>query len=473
MNAKPLYVDLDGTLIRTDLLYEAVMCLAKQAPWLCLLLPFWLLRGKAYMKQRIAERVMPVIELLPYNQVLLDYLKQERDKGRRIYLATASHKRYAEAVAEHLGLFDGVLSTEGTRNLSGRRKLAAILKREGEQGFVYAGNGRIDTAVWRHAAAAVVVDAPASVAREAARLTTIEKQIRTPGRPWPLAMIKAMRLHQWVKNVLIFVPALAAHRFSDGALLEQALLAFLAFSLCASSVYLLNDMLDLPADRRHPRKCKRPFASGDLHLKYGLAGVPLLLAGALALALLLPSKFLLVLAVYYALTLAYSFRLKSEPIVDIIMLALLYTIRIVAGSAATAIELSFWLLAFAVFIFLSLALVKRYSELHTMIQQKKTKASGRGYATDDIGVLLALGSASGLLSILVLALYLNSDTVAKLYAHPHVIWLINILLLYWISRIWLLTHRGQMHDDPVVFAVKDRTSAAIAVLIGVCIWLAI
>ncbi|RMH60753.1 MAG: UbiA family prenyltransferase [Zetaproteobacteria bacterium] len=468
-----MYVDLDGTLIRTDLLYEAVMCLAKQAPWLCLLLPFWLLRGKAYMKQRIAERVMPAIELLPYNEALLDYLKQAKASGRRIYLATASHKRYAEAVAEHLGLFDGVLATDGKNNLSGKRKLAAIIEREGERGFVYAGNGRVDLAIWRHAAGAIVVDAPAAVNREAARLTTIEQRFSFADRPLPLAIIKAIRVHQWVKNVLIFVPILAAHRFSEAALFQQALLAFFSFSLCASSVYLLNDMLDLASDRRHPRKCKRPFASGDLHLKYGMAGVPLLLGASLALALILPGEFLLVLVTYYALTLAYSFHLKSEPVIDIIMLALLYTIRIIAGSAASGIELSFWLLAFSVFIFLSLALVKRYSELHTMILQQKRKASGRGYATDDIGVLLALGSASGLLSILVLALYLNSETVATLYSHPYFIWLINLLLLYWISRIWLLTHRGQMHDDPVVFAVKDKTSAAIAILMGICIWLAI
>jgi 4-hydroxybenzoate polyprenyltransferase len=283
---------------------------------------------------------------------------------------------------------------------------------------------------------------------------------------------KALRVHQWAKNGLIFVPVAASHKLGDAAVLGHSLLAFLAFSLCASSVYLLNDMLDLEADRQHHSKCHRPFAAGQLGLLFGLIAAPLLLAVALAIAYVLPLKFLAVLGAYYVATLAYSFGLKRVVMIDVLALAGLYTVRIVAGAAATAIPLSFWLLMFAVFIFLSLAIVKRYAELHAMRQQGKLKAKGRGYQVEDIALLQSLGTAAGYLSILVLALYVNSPDISHLYRHPKLAWGLVPIMLYWISRIWMQTHRGQMHDDPLVFALKDKVSLVTGLAAAVVLWAA-
>jgi len=283
---------------------------------------------------------------------------------------------------------------------------------------------------------------------------------------------KALRVHQWAKNALIFVPMMAAHQVMNIGGWGTSMLAFLAFSLCASSVYLLNDMLDLEADRQHKTKCKRPFAAGSLSLHFGLLAAPALLLGAVLICLALPAKFGAVLAGYYALTLAYSLDLKRRVMVDVLTLAGLYTVRIVAGAAASSIPLSFWLLLFSIFIFLSLALVKRYAELDGMRKQGKLKAKGRGYLVEDIALLQSLGAASGYLSVLVLALYLNSPEVAKLYKEPKLLWLLMPLFLYWISRIWMQTHRGQMHDDPLVFAFKDRISILTGVLVAAIMALA-
>jgi 4-hydroxybenzoate polyprenyltransferase len=282
-----------------------------------------------------------------------------------------------------------------------------------------------------------------------------------------------LRIHQWAKNGLIFVPLAASHRLQEAHVLGDGILAFLAFSLCASSVYLLNDMLDLAADREHHSKCNRPFASGQLSLLFGLIAAPLLIVAALLICTLLPAKFLAVLAAYYVATLAYSFGLKRVVMIDVLALAGLYTVRIVAGAAATDIPLSFWLLMFAIFIFLSLAIVKRYAELYVMRQQGKLKAKGRGYQVEDIALLQSLGTASGYLSILVLALYVNSPDISHLYHYPKLVWALVPVMLYWISRIWMQTHRGQMHDDPLVYALKDKVSLLTGVVAALVLWLAV
>ncbi len=467
----PVCVDLDGTLIHSDLLLESFMLLIKLNPLYLLLVPLWLLGGKARLKAEIASRVQLNGSALPYTKPLLTWLQSQKAAGRPLWLCTASDHRLAQAVADHVGLFDGVLASDGKTNLAGHNKAAELVKRFGEKGFDYVGNHSVDLGVWAHARQAIVVNGSAGLKAAAAKVATVAHVIEP--LPGGIKVItKALRVHQWAKNGLIMVPLLAAHQITQSGPLVDALLAFVAFSLCASSVYLLNDMLDLEADRQHHSKCNRPFAAGRLSLLFGLGATPVLLLAALALCALLPAKFFFVLVVYYIATLAYSFGLKKVVMVDVLALAGLYTIRIVAGAAATAIPLSFWLLMFAVFIFLSLAIVKRYAELFAMRQQGKLKASGRGYQVEDISLLQSLGTASGYLSILVLALYLNTPDIAKMYSHPKVVWGLVPIMLYWISRIWMETHRGNMHDDPLVYALKDRTSLVTGVAAAVLLFFA-
>ncbi|WP_246535088.1 UbiA family prenyltransferase [Methylomonas paludis] len=465
----PLCVDLDGTLIHSDLLLETLVLLLKRNPLYVFLVPVWLLKGKAAMKAQIAARVSLNPAALPYNKALLGWLHSQRQAGRQLWLCTASNQRLADAVAAHLQIFNGVLASTDQLNLSGRKKAAKLVQQFGTKAFDYCGNAHIDLAIWAESRAAITVNAGAKLQQQAEKIAEIAGIFpKSNGLLRPI--LKAMRLHQWAKNVLIFVPLAAAHKLSDFISVQQTLMAFLAFGFCASSVYLLNDMLDLEVDREHPRKCRRPFASGSLSLAYGLVLIPLLLLATLLLALNLPGKFCLVLAGYYLLTIAYSFGLKRIVLIDTITLAGLYTVRIIAGATAIAVPLSFWLLLFSVFLFFSLALVKRYAELDAMQRQGKLKAAGRGYRIQDLPMLHSMGSSSGYLCVLVLALYINSPDIQALYHHPQVIWCLCVLLLYWISRIWLKTHRGEMHDDPVIFALKDKASllvGALAALVAV------
>ncbi len=459
MNASiPLCIDLDGTLLNSDLLLEAAFAQLKQAPLAVLHWPRWLAGGKATLKAEIAARVDLDIDTLPYNTVLLDFLREQKQQGRRLVLVTASHRKFAEQVAAHLHLFDEVLATDATRNLAGTHKAEALVELYGERGFDYAGNASVDLAVWRHARRALVVNASAALAEQARTLCEVEQIFSPAEKPWR-HWVKGLRLYQWLKNALIFVPLIAGHVWDQPDKIMLVLLAFLSFGLCASSVYLLNDLLDLSADRRHPRKRRRPFAAGTLPIAHGIIAMPALLLSAFSLSLLInPFAFTATLATYYIFTLAYSLRLKRTLMLDAITLAGLYTLRIIAGAAAVSVIPSFWLLAFSMFLFLSLALVKRYAELWTMRERGELSARGRGYRVDDLGVLQSLGAAAGYLSVLVLALYVNSETSRMLYGQPMVIWLICPVLLYWISRVWLVTHRGEMHDDPILFALTDPQS---------------
>jgi 4-hydroxybenzoate polyprenyltransferase len=468
----PVCVDLDGTLIHTDLLLESFLLLVKRNPLNLFRVLLWLLYGKARLKHEIAARVQLNAAVLPYNQSLIGWLKAQKEQGAELWLCTASDARLAQAVADHLQLFQGVLASDGQRNISGAHKASALVERFGERAFVYCGNAPVDLSVWRRSAQAVIVSSSQSLKDAASRLTEVVQTFDSP-KLSPKVLAKCLRVHQWAKNALIFVPMLAAHQVSSAEAWLSGLLAFVAFSLCASSVYLLNDMLDLEADRQHHTKCKRPFAAGHVSLLFGIVAAPLLLVLAALACLALPPKFALVLAGYYVLTVAYSFDLKRRLMVDVLTLAGLYTVRIVAGSAALAIPLSFWLLLFAVFLFLSLALVKRYAELDVMRKQGKLKAKGRGYQVEDLALLQSLGASSGYLSVLVLALYLNSPDVARMYRDPRMIWLLVPVLLYWVSRIWMQTHRGHMHDDPLVFALKDRISQLTGLLSMVILILAV
>lgn len=458
-DSTPLVVDLDGTLIRSDLLVESGFRLIALNPLNLIRLPLWLREGKAGFKARIADHAVLDLHTLPLNEDLVAFIKAERARGRKVYLATAADRRPAEDLARHLGLFDGVFASDGAVNLGGSNKARLLCERFGEHGFDYAGDAKVDLAVWEKAREGILVNASPKLLRAARRRCGRIREIAP--RPGPKARgrsaLRAMRLHQWLKNLLVFLPLLAGHAFNLPTV-GAALLAFLAFGLCASSVYLLNDLLDLPNDRAHPTKRHRPFASGAVPLLHGLALVPLLLAGSVILAAFLPWAFIAVLAGYYALTLAYSLALKRLMVVDVLVLGGLYTVRVMAGAAATGIAVSPWLLVFSMFLFLYLALVKRQTELVGSLRENRKSLAGRGYHTEDLSVLEGLAAASGFLSVLVLALYITSPDVFRLYHRPEALWGVIPLLVYWISRTLILAHRGEMHDDPVVFAATDRVS---------------
>ena len=469
LEGPPLFVDLDGTLIKSDLLLESFMALLAQDARSVFLVPFWLLRGKAYLKARIAERVELDASLLPYNLAFLRFLQDEERKGRVIILATASDRRLAQAVADHLGIFHRVLASDGSCNMSGRRKLQGILRTAGTGPFDYAGNARVDLKIWPHASDAILVNAGTGVEKAARKLARVS-QVFEDREHGVLLYLNAMRVHQWLKNLLVFVPLLTAHMWGSGTAIVHALLAFLAFGLCASGIYLLNDLVDLPSDRAHPRKRNRPFAAGNIPLIHGLWLVPALIAAGLTVAVALPPMFIFSLLAYLALTLAYTFHGKIYVLIDVIVLAGLYTLRVISGGFAINLMPTFWLLAFSMFLFLSLALVKRCSELISLGRIGRPDAAGRDYHAEDLAYLTSMGTASGYLAALVLAFFINDPNVAARYVHPEGLWLLCPLMLYWVSRLWLKTGRGVMNDDPIVFTLKDRGSrwvilACVAVIV--------
>jgi 4-hydroxybenzoate polyprenyltransferase len=467
---RTLYVDLDGTLVHTDLLLESVARSIKHNPFVCLLIPFWAIGGRAKLKQKLAEIApIPDVALLPFDPQVLDYVEKARRKGDRVVLATAADERLARAVAEHLGIFDDVIASDGARNLKSAQKLAAIQQDARGGAFEYVGDSVADLAIWQCATRAVVTNASP---RLVSRLRSAVRETHVlSARKFSLApVLRAMRPHQWAKNILLFIPVIAAHRFSDLHLVAASALGFVSFSLCASAVYLTNDLLDLDADRQHSRKRYRPLACGELPISTALVIIPLLLAAAAMIALKVSGEFALVLAIYLALTLSYSWFIKELAILDTIVLAGLYTIRIEAGFVATTIIGSFWLFGFALFLFYSLAMLKRYSEVDGIRRRNLQLAHGRGYFAGDAELLGAVGVGSGLIAILVFALYINSADVSLLYPRPQMLWAVVPLLLYWITRLWLLAHRGEIDEDPLVFALTDKmslTTIGLCVVIGV------
>lgn len=465
MAEKVLVVDLDGTLIHTDMLHESAVRLLRDRPLAVLGIPALLARGKAALKRHLAAYTRFNPATLPYNETLLAWLRDQRAEGRRLVLCTASDQSIAEAIARHLGIFDEVIASDGARNVSGEQKANVLVERFGRSGFDYAGNSRQDLPVWACAHRAIVVNAPRALVSQVEEAYTVVKAFPSPRRGVRV-WANVLRVHQWLKNLLLFVPLLAAHEFDNAEAWISLLLAFFAFSICASSVYVANDLLDLESDRRHPRKKRRPFAAGQVPVWAGALLAPLLLAFSLGLAIRVNAPFFAWLVVYFALTCAYSLTLKRLMLVDCLTLALLHTLRIVAGGAASDNTPSFWLLAFSIFLFLSLAFVKRYTEMDVQQHNGQAKIHGRGYHTADAPLIRAMGIVSGYLSALVLALYLNSEAVVKLYRAPGLIWGCVPVMLFWISWIWMRAHRGEMHDDPVVFAVKDRVSLAAGVLFG-------
>jgi len=457
-NELPLCVDLDGTLVRTDTLLESILTLLREKPIYLFMLPLWLVRGKAWFKHQIAKRVALDVESLPYHKPLLELLRRERANGRRLVLVSACDQALAQRVAEHVACFDAVYASHGRTNLKGREKLGVLLAQFGSGRFVYVGNSAADLSVWQQAGSAVVIN-PSSKVRRAIERGNLRVDQVVDDRPSRLlSFAKAVRIVQWSKNILLFVPLALAHRFTDPQRILHVACAFLAFSLCASAVYLLNDLLDLQADRRHAAKRNRAFAAGDLPLGLGLLMVPVLVALAGLPVAALRGPFIFWLLMYLLLTLAYLFWLKRLVLLDVIVLATLYTLRVLAGAAAAEVPISEWFAAFSLFFFLNLALVKRYCELRDLRLDGGEEIAGRGYRSVDLEFLQGLGSSSAYLSCLVLALYINSPEVRELYSRPNALWLLIPLIVYWSSRVWLLANRGEMHEDPVVFTLTDKVS---------------
>jgi 4-hydroxybenzoate polyprenyltransferase len=457
----PLAVDLDGTLIATDLLWEGLFLLLRRNPLLLFLVPLWALSGPARLKHEIAQRIDIDPATLPYREEVLARLRVEQAAGRRIVLATGTPKKFADAIAAHLGLFDAVLATEGLHNLTSKNKVAALEAIYGEGGFDYLGNSRHDLAIFDAARTAIVI-APD---RHASRWQVSNgcELIATPKPTWK-TVVKMLRVHQWLKNGLIFVPLVLAHEYLNLSAIISCVVGFISFSAAASAIYILNDFFDLSLDRQHKTKRNRPFASGMLTIPFGLACSGLLLVISVVAALALPPLFWLVLATYLVTTTAYTVSLKRMLLIDVMTLAGLYTIRVLAGQAATDFAPSFWLLAFSIFFFLSLALVKRYVELRSTVSDAKQRIAGRGYRPEDQEVISQAGMGAGFAAVVVLALYIDSNAVFEQYNHPYLIWPLAPIILYMIMRIWILARRDEMHDDPVVFIITDWRSQLMAVI---------
>jgi len=461
-----LCVDLDGTLIATDTLWESVLLLLREHFLLIFKLPFWLLQGRAYLKHQIAQYVTLDVATLPYNKNLLRFLQDEKNKGRMLVLATAAHQSIAQAVADHLKLFDVIIASDAQINMKGATKRDALKERF--KTYDYIGDSRADLPILHDAHEGFLV-APRSALQK--QFTCPSERIFSTPKTTLWDWLKALRPHQWVKNGLIFLPLILAHQF-DLSQLGVSLLAFITFSLIASSGYILNDLLDLAADRIHPTKKERPFASGRIPIQYGLPLFALLVCFSFSLSLLwLPIQFTAILGLYFSMSIAYSFYFKQKLIVDILVLAGLYTLRILAGGLAISIPISPWLLAFSMFIFTSLAFLKRYVELMLLIDKEEV-LKRRSYEKGDLEMIASMGPTSGYIAILVFALYLNSEKVSTLYMSPFILWLICPILLYWITRVWFLARRQKMLDDPVLFALKDKTSWLVVACIFVLMLIA-
>ncbi|MFB2553287.1 UbiA family prenyltransferase [Ensifer soli] len=451
----PLCVDLDGTLLAADTLWEGVAIILLRNPFMAFAMVFWALRGKAWLKYQVALRSGREGGDWPYRREVIARLEEERATGRPVLLVTGAAEKVARGVAEHTGLFSAVIHSSEAVNLTSHRKRDTLIERFGEGGFDYMGNSRDDVAVFDVARKAIVV-APDRAA-EAWRRSHDAERLDT-GRVSPIVALKSIRIHQWAKNVLIAVPMVLNHEVLQLDALFNVILAFFAFSFTASAVYIINDLSDLTNDRRHPKKCRRPLASGQMSVPIGLITALCLVIAAVSLTTLLPVAFAFVLAFYALATTAYTFVLKRKLLVDVFTLAGLYTVRIVAGAAATNTELSFWLLSFSIFFFLSLALVKRYVELDEYDGKSGDPVPGRGYLPVDFEMVGQAGVASAFTSALVLALYIHSKEMQAMYSVPWALWPLCPLVLYMLLRIWMLARRHMLHEDPVVFIMRDWRS---------------
>jgi 4-hydroxybenzoate polyprenyltransferase len=468
---RPLCVDLDGTLVKSDTLVDSLLVLARTRPALLFKLPMHLLRGKAAFKAFITSSINLDVAHLPYNHALLHYLQQQRLQGRAIYLATGADIHLARRVAAHLGVFSDVLGSDGATNLIGSKKLDSLRARFNATGFDYIGNDTPDLPLLVHATEPMVAN-PSLRLRMRLRARGIHPAHEFVERASTVrSLLKSLRLHQWAKNLLIFVPLLLSHAVT-GTKLLAALAAFCCFSLTASSAYIFNDLLDIEADRRHPQKQLRPFASGDLSPFSGICIAAAFLLAGLIGGHLLPGGFYAWLLLYLATTISYSWYLKRIPLVDVLVLSGLYILRLLAGAAATETNISHWLAGFSMFLFLSLAIVKRFAELENLrASGTTTLKNGRGYLLGDLEQLRSFGTASAYAAVVVFAIYISGPDVTKLYREPRLLWLIVPLMILWLNRVWLLAARGELDEDPVAFALTDRLSQLIGLaVILIALW---
>jgi 4-hydroxybenzoate polyprenyltransferase len=465
-------VDLDGTLVKSDTLVDSLLALARKNPAAVFKLPARLLHGKAAFKAFITESVSLDVAHLPYNRELLQYLNQQHAQGREIFLATGADVRLARRVADHLGIFSGVLASDGVTNLTGEKKLDGLRNRLGSGGFDYVGNDVPDLPMLENAAEAMVANPSLWLRRKLRSRGIRPTHVFKEGKPVLQSMVKALRPHQWAKNLLIFLPLLCSHALTASKLLT-ALAAFCCFSLAASSGYLINDLVDLEADRRHPHKRMRPFAAGDVPPLAGIVVAVVLLLVGLIGAELLPGRFLAWLLVYLATTMAYSLYLKRIALVDVMVLSGLYSVRMLAGGSVTQTPISHWLAGFSMFLFLSLAIVKRFAELENLRASNALPKNGRGYMVADLDQLRSFGTASAYAAVVVFAIYITNPDVANLYRHPRLLWLSVPLIILWMNRVWLLASRGELNEDPVAFALTDPISQAIGIGVVILALLAI
>ncbi len=454
--ARPLCVDLDGTLVKSDTLVDSLLLLARRKPAALLQAPGWVLKGKAHLKEQVTSLVSLNVEHLPYNRQLLEYLMVEHGAGRKLYLATGADGGIANRVAKHLGIFEDVLCSDGKVNLTGKNKLASFQARF-KEGFDYVGNARPDVPLLLAATEPMLANPDFGLRMLLRKQKLPIARVFTDRSSSLKVFTKAIRVHQWAKNALILVPMLLEHKFRAASFLA-GVIAFVAFCLCASATYIINDLLDIEADRQHPKKRQRAFASGNLSAFSGLIISFTFLALAFALASMVPLAFMGWLGIYLVTTLAYSLALKRIVILDVVILSALYTLRLLAGAAATHTAISPWLSAFSIFIFLSLAMVKRFSELQNLKAAGSAITNGRGYLLNDIEQVRSFGTSSAYASVVVFALYISSPETVSLYHHGGRMWLMTPLMILWLSRVWLLASRGELDEDPVVFALTDRLS---------------
>ena len=465
----PLVVDLDGTFINTDLLYEGIILLMRKNPLYIFSCILWLVKGKVYLKNKLFSLVHIDPESLPYNRELIHFLQNEHSKGRKLILATASLYPIACKISKVFPIFDKIYGTESI-NLKGKNKLEFLIQQHGKSKFDYIGNSNSDVIIFASSRYSYLVNAKKSLEKKTKKVSDL-RHVWNSGNGLLRNYLLAIRAYQWIKNLLIFVPLVTSHSF-DGIHFINAFCGFVAFSLVASAGYIINDMLDLESDRVHLRKRYRPLASGNLSIPAGAILAVILFGGGILVGALLNFQFLIVLLFYFMTSLSYSVYLKKIALYDVFVLAFLYSIRVVAGAISIGVSLSSWLIAFSTFLFLSLAFVKRYSEL---IQVKKASGlinKGREYSIEDLGLLQIMGTVSGFLSVIVFSLYIDSSEVKLLYANPKLLGIISFLFLFWISRMWLVTTRGRMTDDPIIFALKDKSSYFIFLITGVIFWFA-
>ncbi len=465
-NLRPLFVDLDGTLVSTDTLWESCLLFIKKHPIQISKLIIWLFHGKAYFKEKLALKVLPNAELLPYNAEVIEYISKAKASKRNIYLITAANQRIADSISKFHNIFDATIGSVSKLNLKGKNKLDAIRSIIGDKQFDYIGNSKADILIWKEAYVAIISNGANILVnrlnKDQDKIIFLQGRRKNIFKQW----IKALRVHQWSKNALLFLALFMSHRILEPKLFKQILVAFFSFSLSASVVYILNDLFDLEADRKHPSKKNRPFASGQLSVINGIIGTPVLLITSLLLAInLLPDIFTAVLIVYLITTTSYSLYWKERLFVDVIILGALYTLRVLAGGLAGGIEVSSWLLGFSWFFFLSLAFMKRYADLLLSKNNNQAELFGRGYSVIDLDIVQKVGIASGFVSLLILALYIKGEQVMLLYEQPELIWITIPILLYWLMRMWFVAHKGRMTDDPIVFAIKDKSSYVIFSLI--------